>query len=168
MRLLAFHMKGRRFDRKRERTVAGSSGRWQYFTVDRRRCIALAIGGAAWSAVCVALWAASRPGGLTSATDGLLLFGLGDTDWRAAVRAGHLIIFESWPWHNGYEVAARVHLIAIWLLGLVLAAGLALGVAEGALARRRVRRAMGRCPSCSYDRGGLGKDAACPECGGGA
>jgi hypothetical protein len=51
-------------------------------------------------------------------------------------------------------------------LNTLLAAGVLLGVVEGfAFARRRVRRAKGRCPSCGYDRGGLAGDAACPECG---
>jgi hypothetical protein len=51
-------------------------------------------------------------------------------------------------------------------LNTLLAAGVLLGLVEGvAFARRRVRRAKGRCPSCGYDRGGLAKDAACPECG---
>jgi len=55
-------------------------------------------------------------------------------------------------------------------LNTLLAAGVLLGVAEGfAFARRRVRRAKGRCVACGYDRGGLAGDAAaCPECGGGA
>jgi hypothetical protein len=48
----------------------------------------------------------------------------------------------------------------------LLAAGVLLGVVEGcAFARRRVRSARGRCPSCGYDRRGLAADAACPECG---
>jgi hypothetical protein len=52
-------------------------------------------------------------------------------------------------------------------LNTLLAAGVLLGVVEGfALARRRVRRAKGRCVACGYDRGGLTGDAACPECGG--
>ncbi len=52
-------------------------------------------------------------------------------------------------------------------LDTALAAGVLLGVVEGlASARRRVRRARGRCPSCNYDRRGLAADAACPECGG--
>jgi hypothetical protein len=55
-------------------------------------------------------------------------------------------------------------------LNTLLAAGVLLGVVEGfAFARRRVRRAKGRCVSCGYDRGGLagGDAAACPECGAG-
>jgi hypothetical protein len=45
-------------------------------------------------------------------------------------------------------------------------AGVVLVVVESfAFARRRVRRGKGRCPSCGYDRGGLARDAACPECG---
>jgi hypothetical protein len=52
-------------------------------------------------------------------------------------------------------------------LNTLLAAGVLLGVLEGfAFARRRVRRANGRCVACGYDRGGIAKDAACPECGG--
>jgi hypothetical protein len=52
-------------------------------------------------------------------------------------------------------------------LNALLAAGMLLGLVEGlAFARRRVRRAKkGGCLSCGYDRGGLAKDAACPECG---
>jgi hypothetical protein len=54
-------------------------------------------------------------------------------------------------------------------LNTLLAAGVLLTLVEGfAFARRRVRRAKGRCPSCGYDRGGLAKDAACPECGAGS
>jgi hypothetical protein len=52
-------------------------------------------------------------------------------------------------------------------LNTLLAAGVLLGVVEGvAFARRRVRRAKGRCVACGYDRGGFeGDAAACPECG---
>jgi hypothetical protein len=53
-------------------------------------------------------------------------------------------------------------------LNTFLTAGVLLGMVEGfAFARRRVRRANGRCAGCGYDRGGLAKDAACPECGAG-
>jgi hypothetical protein len=52
-------------------------------------------------------------------------------------------------------------------INTLFAMGLLLGLVEGlAFARRRARRAKGLCPSCGYDRGGLAKDAACPECGG--
>jgi len=51
-------------------------------------------------------------------------------------------------------------------LNTLLAVGVLLGATEGiAFARRRVRRAKGRCAACGYDRGGLANDAACPECG---
>jgi hypothetical protein len=51
-------------------------------------------------------------------------------------------------------------------LNTLLAAGVLLGVGEGfSFARRRARRAKGRCAACGYDRGGLAGDAACPECG---
>jgi hypothetical protein len=55
-------------------------------------------------------------------------------------------------------------------LNTLLAAGVLLGVVEGfAFARRRARRAKGRCVACGYDRGGLPNDAAaCSECGAGA
>jgi hypothetical protein len=52
-------------------------------------------------------------------------------------------------------------------LNTLLAAGVLLGLSEGfAFARRRVRRAKGRCPACGYDRAGITMDVACPECGG--
>jgi hypothetical protein len=53
-------------------------------------------------------------------------------------------------------------------LNTLFYAAVLLGVVEGvAFARRRVRRAKGRCPSCGYDRAGLAEGSACPECGGG-
>jgi hypothetical protein len=52
-------------------------------------------------------------------------------------------------------------------LNTLLAAVVFLGLVQGfAFARRRVRRANGRCPSCGYDRAGITMDVACPECGG--
>jgi len=48
----------------------------------------------------------------------------------------------------------------------LLAAGVLLGAVEGfGFARRRARRAKGRCVACGYDRGGLLNDAVCSECG---
>jgi len=66
-----------------------------------------------------------------------------------------------------YNLPTRILPLGFTLNNL-LAAGVLLGMVEGfALARRRVRRAKGRCVACGYDRGGLADNAvACPECGG--
>ncbi len=51
---------------------------------------------------------------------------------------------------------------------LLLAAGVPwLFATPGIIRRGRVRRRLrrGRCVKCGYDRAGLAKDAACPECG---
>jgi hypothetical protein len=72
------------------------------------------------------------------------------------------------PWTNSSHLYLPARILPRgFTLNTLLAAGVLLGLVEGfAFARRRVRRAKGRCPSCGYDRGGLAKNAACPECGG--
>jgi hypothetical protein len=78
---------------------------------------------------------------------------------------GHCIAAPRWLASNRV-LPTRVIPLG-FTLNTLLAAGVLLGVVEGfAFARRRVRRAKGRCVACGYDRGGLAKDAACPECGG--
>jgi hypothetical protein len=66
---------------------------------------------------------------------------------------------------DGYGLPTRILPLG-FALNTLLAAGVVLGVVEGlGAARRWRRRSKGRCPSCNYDRGGLARDAACPECG---
>jgi hypothetical protein len=72
---------------------------------------------------------------------------------------------SGWLSVGGYEFTTRILPLG-FTLNTLLAAGVLLGVVEGfAFARRRVRRAKGRCAACGYDRGGIAGDAACPECG---
>ncbi len=53
--------------------------------------------------------------------------------------------------------------VPLWLPAVAtLSVGLAACIPE-MLARRRAR--LNRCPTCGYDRAGIGKDAVCPECG---
>ena len=65
--------------------------------------------------------------------------------------------------------ALPTHILPLgFTLNTLLAAGVLLSLVESfAFARRRVRRAKGRCVACGYDRGGLagGEATACPECG---
>jgi len=71
------------------------------------------------------------------------------------------------PNDNCHGLPTRI-ILAGFTLNTLLAAGVMLGMVEGlAFARRRVRRAKGRCVACGYDRGGLagGEATACPECG---
>jgi|GEM_PF-1200892 len=83
-----------------------------------------------------------------------------------------------WPmtsmfWRNAPPVAAARQrtlptlILPGFAVNTLLAAGVLLVMVECfAFARRRVRCAKGRCAACGYDRGGLAKEAACPECGG--
>ncbi len=60
-------------------------------------------------------------------------------------------------------VESRIVLVPLWLIAAVVGAPMLLGWARRRRARRR--EAGGRCVKCGYDRRGLGKTMACPECG---
>lgn len=65
-----------------------------------------------------------------------------------------------WRWwvrHDEYR-SAHEYFAPLWPPALVLGVGMA-------RSWRRARFVAGRCGACGYSREGLGKDAACPECG---
>jgi hypothetical protein len=81
---------------------------------------------------------------------------------------GGLVVCE-WNYPSVQATWRVLPLRPLWpgsLVNTLLGAGVLLGLAETfAFARWGRRRLKSRCPSCGYDRCGLAKDAACPECG---
>jgi hypothetical protein len=70
-----------------------------------------------------------------------------------------------WRWWCSTETPylARNIYVPLWMPSLGMFGVCLSACALDTLARRRARGSL--CPRCSYDRTGLAKNAACPECG---
>lgn len=84
--------------------------------------------------------------------------------WFAWAWPGHLRILGA-----GYEsqmrqgIETRAIVVPLWMIALGALCPLLIARLRGRARARRV--ALGHCPSCGYDRSGVGAGRPCPECG---
>jgi hypothetical protein len=102
-----------------------------------------------------------RPGGVSMlelpGKSGQVLFGLAPGEFPS-IGVHRRIVWKA-------VLFDLVHFVARF--GIPLVALLALGrmIVADPGEQRALRLAMGLCPRCRYDRGGIATDAVCPECG---
>jgi hypothetical protein len=72
---------------------------------------------------------------------------------------------EAWMWKPAFERVTGLWTLHVpyWIPTIVLGVATGMFFGTGRRARRWAR--TGCCLACGYDRGGLAKDAVCPECG---